>query len=79
MPGPSSSIASPDAGPVSWAARVRAVDPSRYVVYVGFLLIFGFFAVTLQGSGFLTSSNLINIVSFQSRIISARFSRLFVK
>jgi hypothetical protein len=25
------------------------------------------------------TSNLINIVSFQSRIISARFSRLFVK
>jgi ribose transport system permease protein len=41
---------------------VRAVEPRRYVVYVAFLLIFVFFAVTLQHEGFLSQTNLLNIV-----------------
>jgi ribose transport system permease protein len=46
----------------SLVARVRHADPRSYVVYVAFLLILVFFAVTLQDDGFLTSSNLLNIV-----------------
>jgi ribose transport system permease protein len=34
----------------------------RYVVYVAFLLIFVFFAVTLRDEGFLSQTNLLNIV-----------------
>ena len=35
---------------------------AAYVVYVGFLLIFAVFAVVLRDDGFLTASNLLNIV-----------------
>src|ERR687896_299905 len=45
----------------SLLARARHVDPRTYVVYVAFLLILAFFAVTLQDDGFLTSDNLLNI------------------
>jgi ribose transport system permease protein len=34
----------------------------RYFVYVAFLLLLGFFAVTLQDDGFLSQTNLLNIV-----------------
>ena len=43
-------------------ARLRAVESRRYLVYVAFLLVLGFFAVTLRGAGFLTGTNLLNIV-----------------
>ena len=42
--------------------RLRAVEPRRYVVYVAFLLIFVFFAITLRDDGFLSGTNLLNIV-----------------
>jgi len=42
--------------------RIGRIDPTAYVVYVGFLLIFAVFAVVLRDSGFLTASNLLNIV-----------------
>jgi ribose transport system permease protein len=42
--------------------RLRAVEPRRYVVYVAFLLIVAFFAVTLHDDGFLSETNLLNIV-----------------
>jgi len=38
------------------------LDLQHYVVYLGFLLIFLFFAVTLADDGFLTARNLSNIV-----------------
>jgi ribose transport system permease protein len=41
---------------------VAAAEPRRYFVYVAFLLIFLFFAVTLQDEGFLSQENLLNIV-----------------
>lgn len=37
-------------------------DWRQYVVYGGFLVIFGFFAVTLSDRGFLDPNNLLNIV-----------------
>jgi ribose transport system permease protein len=43
-------------------ARPRPIEPRRYVVYVAFLVIFVFFAVTLQDDGFLSQTNLLNIV-----------------
>jgi ribose transport system permease protein len=44
----------------SW--RLRAFEPRRYVVYVAFLVILAFFSVTLQDDGFLSQTNLLNIV-----------------
>jgi ribose transport system permease protein len=41
---------------------VRAFDWRRYVIYIGFVGIFIFFAVTLHDDGFLTQTNLLNIV-----------------
>lgn len=40
----------------------KRIDLQQWVVYLGFLLIFLFFAVTLGDSGFLTVRNLSNIV-----------------
>jgi ribose transport system permease protein len=40
----------------------RRINLQQYVVYVGFLAIFLFFAVMLRDSGFLTARNLSNIV-----------------
>lgn len=42
--------------------RARHIDPRLYVVYVAFVLIFAFFAITLRDDGFLSSVNLLNIV-----------------
>jgi ribose transport system permease protein len=41
---------------------LRTAEPRRYVVYVAFLLILAFFAITLRDDGFLSSTNLLNIV-----------------
>jgi ribose transport system permease protein len=63
---------------IPWMRRLRTVDPSRYVVYVGFLLIFAFFAVTLQGSGFLTVQNLVNIVQQTAPVTVMAVGMVFV-
>lgn len=44
------------------AARLQRLDLQRSVIYLGFLAIFFFFAVTLHDDGFLTQRNLTNIV-----------------
>ena len=41
---------------------MRTLESRRYVVYVAFLLIFVFFAVTLRDDGFISQTNLLNIV-----------------
>ena len=43
-------------------ARLPTPEPRRYLVYAAFLLIFAFFAVTLRDEGFLSQTNLLNIV-----------------
>ena len=52
--------------PAAPASPVRSlfarIDLQQYVVYVGFLAIFLFFAVVLRDSGFLTQRNLVNII-----------------
>lgn len=49
--------------------RFAGFDWRQYVVYFGFLALFVVFAITLGDSGFLTQSNLLNIVR-QSAIIA---------
>jgi ribose transport system permease protein len=62
----------------SVAARVRALDPRAYVVYVAFLLILAFFAITLSDDGFLTSDNLLNIVEQTAPISIMAVAVVFV-
>src|SRR3954451_6064008 len=45
----------------SLAARLDALDWRRYVIYIGFVVIFAFFAVLLRDEGFLSANNLLNI------------------
>lgn len=45
----------------SFAARLKALDWRRYVIYIGFVVIFAFFAVLLRDQGFLSANNLLNI------------------
>ena len=55
--------ASSPAAPASPVRSVLArINLQQYVVYVGFLAIFLFFAVVLRDSGFLTQLNLVNII-----------------
>ncbi len=42
--------------------RLRGLDPAAYVVYLIFLGILAFFAVTLSDDGFTTKQNLVNII-----------------
>src|SRR3954454_14391731 len=46
----------------SLAARLDALDWRRYVIYIGFVVIFAFFAVLLKDEGFLSANNLLNIL-----------------
>src|SRR4051794_5246181 len=70
---------SAEAGPVRRAsARLRRLDAHAYVVYVAFLLIFLFFAVTLSDDGFLSSDNLLNIVKQTAPISVMAVAYVFV-
>lgn len=45
----------------SFTTRLKAIDWRRYVIYIGFVVIFAFFAVLLGDEGFLSANNLLNI------------------
>ncbi|MGY1805266.1 ABC transporter permease [Blastococcus sp. SYSU D00922] len=53
----------------SRTAFLSGLDWRRYIIYIGFVLVFIVFAVTLGDNGFLTPNNLLNIVR-QSAIIA---------
>ena len=55
---PSSTSAPPAAG---LGQRLGGIDWRRYVIYIGFVVIFLFFAVLLGDEGFLSTNNLLNI------------------
>ena len=57
---------------------VGQVEPSTYVVYLGFLLIFAAFAVLLRDEGFLTVSNLLNIVQETTPVTVMAIGMVFV-
>jgi ribose transport system permease protein len=61
-----------------WVASLRSVDPSRYVVYVGFLLILVGFSIVLRDSGFLTTRNLLNIVQQTAPVTVMAVGMVFV-
>lgn len=60
------------------AVRMRSIDPSSYVVYVGFLVIFVMFGFVLRDVGFLTPRNLLNIVQQTAPITVMAVATVFV-
>lgn len=54
------------------------IDWRRYMVYIGFAVIFLFFAVTLRDDGFTTSNNLLNIVRQTAIIATMAVAMTFV-
>jgi ribose transport system permease protein len=62
-----------------WSVPARArVEPRQYVVYAAFLLIFAFFAITLHSQGFLTQTNLLNIIRQTTPITVMAVATVFV-
>lgn len=57
---------------------LRAVDPSRYVVYVGFVIILIGFSIVLRDDGFLTTRNLLNIVQQTTPVTIMAVGMVFV-
>src|ERR1700745_3215851 len=57
---------------------VGQLEPSAYVVYVGFLLVFVVFAVLLKDDGFLSVSNLLNIVQETTPVTVMAIGMVFV-
>jgi ribose transport system permease protein len=55
--------------PESRTAFLQGLDWRRYIIYIGFVVVFVAFAATLGEHGFLTANNLLNIVR-QSAIIA---------
>ncbi|MDP9883370.1 ribose transport system permease protein [Sinomonas atrocyanea] len=56
---PAATIESP-ASP-SFGETLRKLDWRRYVIYIGFVVVFAFFAILLHDQGFLSAVNLLNI------------------
>jgi ribose transport system permease protein len=49
--------------------RLAAIEWRRYVIYIGFVVVFIFFAVLLGNDGFLSPTNLLNILRQTSTIM----------
>jgi len=64
--------------PGAMLASLRGIDPSRYVIYLGFLLIFAAFSVLLRDDGFLTVFNLFNILQQSAPITVMAVGTVFV-
>ncbi|MDQ4491224.1 ABC transporter permease [Sinomonas sp. ASV486] len=45
----------------SFGETLRKLDWRRYVIYIGFVVVFAFFAILLRDQGFLSAVNLLNI------------------
>jgi len=59
-------------------AQLKAIDPSRYIVYVGFILILVGFSIVLRDDGFLTTRNLLNIVQQTTPVTIMAVGMVFV-
>ncbi|MDQ3694838.1 MAG: ABC transporter permease [Chloroflexota bacterium] len=58
--------------------RAVRIDWRQYLVYVGFVAIFAFFAITLRDSGFTTPNNLLNIARQTAIIATMAVAMTFV-
>ena len=59
-------------------ASLTKINPSQYVIYIGFLAIFGVFAVVLRGDGFATPANLLNIAQETAPVTVMAVGMVFV-
>ncbi|HEY3003681.1 MAG TPA: ABC transporter permease [Kribbellaceae bacterium] len=63
---PAATSPAPEAGAETgddrWRGALAGLDWRRYVIYIGFVVVFLFFAATLGRDGFLSSNNLLNIL-----------------
>jgi len=59
-------------------ARSIRVDWRQYMVYIGFIMVFLFFAVVLRDVGFTTTNNLLNIVRQTAIIATMAVAMTFV-
>lgn len=79
MSAPAAPAGQASASPAArFARRVRGADPSTYIVYIGFVLILVFFAITLHDDGFLTTDNLLNIARQTAPITVMAVGMVFV-
>lgn len=60
------------------ADALRVFDWRQYVIYIAFALVFMYFSATLHGSGFLTSTNLLNILRATATISVMAVAMTFV-
>src|ERR671927_919119 len=58
--------------------RIRELDWHRYVIYIGFVVVFLFFAVLLGDQGFLSANNLLNILRQTATITVIAVAMTFV-
>ena len=58
--------------------RIRELDWRRYVIYIGFVVVFLFFAVLLHGQGFLSANNLLNILRQTATVTVIAVAMTFV-
>jgi ribose transport system permease protein len=58
--------------------RTPRIDWRQYLVYIGFVGLFLFFAVTLREAGFTNPNNLLNIVRQTAIIASMAVAMTFV-
>src|SRR5918994_861915 len=59
-------------------SRTTWVDWRQYLVYIGFVALFLFFAITLRDSGFTTPNNLLNIARQTAIIATMAVAMTFV-
>lgn len=59
-------------------AALRSIDWRSYIIYIGFVLVFAFFAIVLRDEGFLTPNNLLNIVRQTATISVMAVAMTFV-
>jgi ribose transport system permease protein len=59
-PGPAATT-SADSGTRSLGGRLAGFDWRRYIIYIGFVVVFVVFAATLGDQGFLSTNNILNI------------------
>src|SRR5215212_7667581 len=59
-------------------SRFATLDWRRYVIYIGFVVIFIFFAILLGDQGFLSPNNLLNILRQTATITIVAVGMTFV-
>ena len=64
--------------PTARGGFFRDLDWRRYVIYIGFVVVFALFAILLGGDGFLSPNNLLNILSQTATIAVIAVGMTFV-